>query len=164
MSKILLHSCCGPCTTYVNRWLCENDFQVTSLFYNPNIRPEEEFQKRLSAMRQYAAAVDLKLIYSTPKETETAPEVGNCQNCYEIRLTKAAATAKKLGYQLFSTTLLVSPYQKHELIKELGIKIGDAIGVKFFYNDFRIGFRQSQAMAKSLGLYRQKYCGCKEGG
>ena len=131
MKKILLHSCCGPCTTYVNQWLRENDFQVTSLFYNPNIRPEEEYQKRLAAMQQYAAAVGLKVIYSTPKETETFSracrqaglrfpiEIGDCQKCYEVRLTKTAEIAKELGISSFTSTLLVSPYQKHETLKKI---------------------------------------------
>lgn len=157
MSKLLLHACCGPCTAYVNQWLAENSFEVKGFFYNPNIRPREEYKQRLLTMEEYAAAVGLKVIYE-PNDLETAP--GQCRDCYRARLKKTAQKARELGFDRFSTTLLISPYQKHDLLKQMGEEIGLATGVAFYYHDFRPGFRQGQAMAKAMGLYRQKYCGC----
>jgi len=159
MTKILLHSCCGPCTTYVHKWLLDNNFEVKSLFYNPNIRPEDEYLKRLVAMEQYSNGNQLDVMYGTFSEKDRPP-IGECEKCYEVRLTKTAEIAKELGISSFTSTLLVSPYQKHETLKKIAKKIGDAIGVDFFYNDFRPGFRQGQQMARDLKLYRQKYCGC----
>jgi len=159
LSKILLHTCCAPCTTYVNKWLAENNFEVTGYFYNPNIRPQEEYQKRLLGMEFYAPKVGLKVIYEPFCEVER-PAKGCCENCYVVRLKKTAEQAKKLGFDCFTTTLLISPYQRIELIKEVGEKIAAEVGVEFFSQDFRQGFRQSQQMARELKLYRQKYCGC----
>lgn len=157
MPKILLHTCCGPCTTYTNEWLAENNFAVTGFFYNPNIQPQDEYEKRLAAMKSYADQVQLTVLYEA-KDTTT--QAKNCPQCYQVRLLKTAQIAKQQGFDCFSTTLLISPYQKHDLLKELAQKIGDEIGVKFYYNDFRVGFRKSQQMARDLKLYRQKYCGC----
>lgn len=155
--KILLHTCCGPCTTYVNQWLAENDFAVTGYFCNPNIRPQLEYEKRLLTMEYYATSVGLKVIF---ERNDFQIELGDCENCYRVRLTKTAQMAKERGLDCFSTTLLVSPYQNQELIKNLGSRIGEKEGINFFYRDFRPGFRQGQQMAKEMKLYRQKYCGC----
>ena len=157
MSKILLHVCCGPCATYVNKWLGENGFKVKGLFYNPNIRPEEEYERRLLTMEYYATAVGLKVIY---EENDVQTEPGACLECYRVRLKKTAVIAKRLGFDLFSTTLLISPYQKHDLFHQIGKEIGQNIGVPFYYQDFRIGYRESIKGSKEMGLYRQKYCGC----
>jgi epoxyqueuosine reductase len=157
LSKILLHTCCGPCTTYVNEWLQENNYEVTGYFYNPNILPQDEYERRLLTMEHYATVVGLKVFYE-PNDTRTLP--GECETCYVTRLRQTARKAKELGYDYFSTTLLVSPYQKHELLHELGEQIGVEEGVKFFYHDWRDGFRQGQNKAKEMNLYRQKYCGC----
>jgi predicted adenine nucleotide alpha hydrolase (AANH) superfamily ATPase len=181
LSKLLLHACCGPCTAYVNQWLAENGFEVKGFFYNPNIRPQAEYERRLLTMEHYAAAVGLEVIYEKEpanklrgsfSETETFSlacrqaglrfpiEPGDCENCYRVRLRRTAQKAKDLGFDLFSTTLLISPYQKHDLLKQMGEEIGLETGVAFYYHDFRPGFRQGQAIAKEMGLYRQKYCGC----
>lgn len=157
MSKILLHTCCGPCTTYVNQWLASHDFEVRGFFYNPNIRPKEEYERRLLTMEHYATAVGLKVIYE-PNDLQT--ELGDCANCYSLRLKKTAQFAKDNGWDCFSTTLLVSPYQDHELLKKVGEQISLEVGVEFFYHDFREGFREGQRMAREMKLYRQKYCGC----
>lgn len=157
MSKLLLHVCCAPCTISVNQWLGENGFEVKGLFYNPNIRPREEYERRLITMEYYSTSIGLKVI-NEPNDRELTP--GNCENCYRIRLQRAADYAKKIGHDFFSTTLLVSPYQKHEVIKGVGEEIAVESGVKFFYHDFREGFRAGQQKARELKLYRQKYCGC----
>lgn len=156
-SRVLLHTCCGPCTTYVNKWLGENGFEVKGYFYNPNIYPEDEYQRRLLTMEFYATVVGLKVIYE-PNDLRTA--AGECENCYRARLGKTAQKAKELSLEYFSTTLLISPYQKHDLLKQAGEEIGRKAGVKFFYRDFRIGYRESRRMAKEMKLYMQKYCGC----
>ncbi|MFH1826553.1 MAG: epoxyqueuosine reductase QueH [bacterium] len=157
LSKILLHTCCGPCTTYVNQWLSENSFEVTGFFYNPNIRPQQEYARRRSTMESYAGQVGLKVLFEQ-NDVETEP--GLCELCYVGRLRKTAERARELGFECFSTTLLISPYQKHELLKNLGEKIAVETGVKFFYHDFRPGFRAGQQAAREMKLYRQKYCGC----
>lgn len=158
MSKLLLHACCAPCTTYVHRWLMENDFEVEGLFYNPNIRPESEYQKRRATMQVYSAAVGLKVIYELNDQT-IDPE--NCEDCYRVRLEKTANLASLNGYQYFSTTLLISPYQKHALLKKVGEEVAAEYGVPFYYRDFREGYYESRRLAQAMQLYRQKYCGCK---
>ncbi len=157
MRKILLHACCGPCTTYVNKWLSENNFEVQGFFYNPNIQPQEEYERRHLAMEFYALKVGLKVIYE-PNDLQT--KTGDCENCYRIRLKKTAQFAKEEGFDCFSTTLLISPYQKHDLLKQIGEQVGREIGIEFFYHDFREGYRESRKMARELKLYMQKYCGC----
>jgi predicted adenine nucleotide alpha hydrolase (AANH) superfamily ATPase len=159
LSRILLHTCCAPCTTYVNKWLGENGFEVKGLFYNPNIRPQEEYERRLLTMEYYATAVGLKVIYESFLEDERPP-VGKCEICYKVRMRKAAEWTKKLGFEAFTTTLFISPYQKHDLLKEIGEEISSEFGVEFFYHDFSVGYRESIKTSKEIGLYRQKYCGC----
>ena len=157
MSKILLHTCCGPCTTYVNKWLQENNFTVTGFFYNPNIFPAEEYNKRREFMQRYADLVDLNVIYESHDQNSQA---GQCVGCYQHRLSKTAQRAKELSSDCFSTTLLISPYQKIDLIKEVGEEVGKRYNIAFFYKDFRDGYRESRQMSKDMSLYRQKYCGC----
>lgn len=108
-------------------------------------------------MEYYATAVGLKVIYE-PNDVKT--EGGNCENCYRTRLKKTARFAKELGFDCFSTTLLISPYQKHDLLRQVGEEAGSEFGVEFFYHDFRTGYRESRQMARELRLYMQKYCGC----
>lgn len=160
MSKLLLHTCCGPCTTYVYDQLQSADFEVKGFFYNPNIHPQSEYERRLLTMEHYATAVGLKVIYDREEDPALKPE--DCEKCYRVRLLKTAQYAVRLGFDCFSTTLLISPYQKHDLLKETGEKIALEIGVKFYYNDFRPGFAESRRMSKALKLYMQKYCGCVE--
>lgn len=157
MPKIFLHSCCAPCTIYVHQKLITDGFEVNSFFYNPNIRPRAEYEIRRQTMDQYARAVGLKVLFE-PNDRKTEP--GSCENCYLVRLNKTAAKAKELGFDYYSTTLLISPYQKHELLKEIGQKVGKEHGIEFYYEDFRAGFRPGQAIAREMDLYRQKYCGC----
>lgn len=157
MRKILVHSCCAPCTTYVYKTLKEEGFEIKGLFFNPNIRPQEEYERRHLTMENYAMRVGLKVIYE-PNDFKTEP--GNCENCYRVRLTKTAQIAKELNFDCFTTTLLISPYQKHDLFRQIGEEIGQGFGVKFYYKDFRVGYRESIKMSKEMKLYRQKYCGC----
>jgi hypothetical protein len=167
MAKLLLHTCCGPC--FLGTWEdIRNKFDVTNLFYNPNIQPEVEYWKRLDGLKLVAdgKSKEVVVLDYRPGEHRSAilglekrfPE--RCINCYALRLTKTAKEAKKLGFDLFSTTLLISPYQQHETLKNLGEKIACEVGVEFYYTDWRPLFREGQSLAKEKGIYRQRYCGC----
>jgi predicted adenine nucleotide alpha hydrolase (AANH) superfamily ATPase len=163
--KLLMHMCCAPCTTYPLTVLRTKNIDITGFFYNPNIHPLEEYNRRLETVKEYSRLVNLDVICIDGFMEDTwlnykGDGFSRCNMCYSIRLDKVASYAKENGYDAFTTSLLVSPYQKHELIKELGDKFAKKYGIEFYYEDFRIGFREGQAIAKELGLYRQKYCGC----
>ena len=157
MTRLLLHTCCAPCTTYVHRWFKESEFEVEGFFYNPNIQPTEEYQKRRRCMEYYSALSGLIVTYI---ENDREHEPGNCYLCYENRFRHAAQFAKANRFDLFTTTLLVSPYQKHDLIREIGRKIEREEGIGFLYHDLREGYYKGVELAKRYNLYRQKYCGC----
>jgi predicted adenine nucleotide alpha hydrolase (AANH) superfamily ATPase len=157
--------CCGPCSVYPISVLREEGVDIEGLFYNPNIHPYEEYLKRRENVGIFSELTGVNVNYiddfrQHEWENFSGPELQRCTMCYAIRLEKAAEYAKDKGYDAFSTTLLVSPYQKHELIKELGEKAAKKHGVDFYYRDFRPGFREGQKGAKEMNLYRQKYCGC----
>ncbi|CCO07228.1 epoxyqueuosine reductase QueH [Desulforamulus hydrothermalis] len=166
MKKILLHTCCGPCTIYPLAKLRQQEFEVYGLFYNPNIHPYTEFQKRLDQLAQYAGQQNLKVIFDDTYRLEeylqevVHREARRCQICYYMRLKKAAQMAKKGKFDAFSTTLLVSPFQKHDLIRQLGESLAEQYGIPFHYEDFRPGFPEAVAKSKELEMYRQQYCGC----
>lgn len=167
---ILLHSCCGPCLTgsypLLEKAVGKNK---TAVFWeNPNIHPFIEYQQRLEAFKIAARHFELDAIYG---ETVYGLEkflrgLNNefgqtrCAICYRMRLKAAAKAAAKAGISAFTTTLLISPYQDHELITKIGQEEAAQNGVNFYYLDFRPGFRGSHNAARELGLYRQKYCGC----
>jgi len=157
MKKLLLHTCCAPCATFVHEWLRQNAFEATGFFYNPNIYPEAEYDLRKKCLEQYQALSGLPVIYA---ENDERPEAGNCADCYERRLRKCARYGRAHQFDLFSTTLLISPYQKHELIKEIGARIAQEENIGFLYHDFRAGYHKGRELAKLYNLYRQKYCGC----
>ena len=172
--KILLHSCCGPCTLYPLRSLREEGFVVEGYFDNPNIHPYREFQSRLASYQAMADSTGLparieegyglasyiaalKGMEDTVYQAESA---ARCEVCYRIRLERAAELCAREGLELFTTSLLVSPYQHHDLIRETGERAARAHGLTFLYRDFRPGFREGQAEARGMGLYMQGYCGC----
>ena len=159
MNKVLLHACCAPCTTYVYNWLKKNEFSVSGYFYNPNIYPDEEYEKRKKCMEYYCAISDLPMTYV---EKDQKPEAGNCINCYEVRLRQTAKYGKANGFDFFATTLLISPYQQHELIIETGKRIAREEGIEFLAHDFRDEYHKSRELSIKYNLYRQKYCGCSE--
>ncbi len=163
--KLLLHMCCGPCSTYPLQELKKEDFFIQGLFYNPNIHPIEEHKKRKENVEKLSSIVNLPVIYSEDfrqQEWEGLEDKGasRCRGCYELRMEETARYAAENGFDAFTTSLLVSPYQQHELIRELCEFYAQKYGIAFIYRDFRPGFRQGQQMAKEMGLYRQKYCGC----
>jgi len=166
MARLLLHICCGPCATYPVPVLREQNHDITGYFYNPNIHPYSEYLKRQEALQQYAGQVDLPIIYDKAHDPnsylrETCfRESQRCRICYTLRLEQTARVARRGGYDYFTTTLLVSRMQKHDMIKEVGNTAASKYGVPFLYQDFREGFAQSGVLSRAMGLYRQQYCGC----
>jgi predicted adenine nucleotide alpha hydrolase (AANH) superfamily ATPase len=170
--KLLVHTCCAPCSTVFFKGLAQdiNDkiIEPHLFWYNPNIHPFTEYQSRRDSLAAFAQDEKLELIaedeYGLRKFISTlAGSYDNerrCILCYRMRLEKTARMALEKGYDAFSTTLLVSPYQKHDLIKQIGDECAVQLGIPFFYSDFRPLFREGQKMARERGRYMQKYCGC----
>lgn len=163
--KLLLHVCCGPCATYPLIVLSDEGIQVEGLFYNPNIHPLEEYNKRYENAKLLFDTKQLNLHFMDDFRQEEWEKfdktpMERCTMCYQLRFDRVAKYAKENGFDSFSTSLLVSPYQKHDLIIELCNNAAKKYNIDFYYKDFRPGFREGQSIAKFLGLYRQKYCGC----
>lgn len=177
-APLLLHSCCGPCASVsVPDWRADGA-DVTCLFFNPNIEPAVEYERRLSSMRRFAEAeaVPLRVLDAAEAGEETvraleawrdaADAVGpadreaRCRLCIVVRLFETARQAAALGYPRFSTTLSVSPYQLHDAIRESGLMAAATFGVEFVYRDQRSLFRRHYEESRRLDLYRQPYCGC----
>lgn len=165
--RLLLHTCCAPCLIYPLERLKEKGFEVTGLFYNPNIHPFSEYNNRKQAVADFSARVNAQVLYPEYNPAEFFQAVnqkednpGRCSICSTLRLKKTAQIAKEKGFEYFSTTLLVSPYQDQELLKKIGNDIAKQDGIEFYYEDFRRGFRKAHDEAKVKGLYRQNYCGC----
>jgi predicted adenine nucleotide alpha hydrolase (AANH) superfamily ATPase len=167
--KLLLHTCCGPCFLGVWTELGEHSDTQTELYYfNPNIQPDEEWRKRKENLEKAVAgkSVTLHLGEYEPKRHLQAISgqeddfPGRCPNCYRLRLSETAKFAKENGFDAFSTTLLVSPYQQHDKLIEIGEEIAKELDITFYYSDWRPYFRGGQEEAKQQGIYRQRYCGC----
>jgi predicted adenine nucleotide alpha hydrolase (AANH) superfamily ATPase len=174
--KILLHSCCAPCSSHVISYLTKY-FDITILYYNPNISPKEEYEKRKFEQIRLIKEIDKinkidiidcdydnDLYESKIKGYEDCPERGErCTICFNLRLSKTAKLAKELNYDYYRSTLTVSPYKNSKLINEIGEKLGKEIGIKWLYSDFKKenGYKHSIDLSKKYGLYRQDYCGCK---
>lgn len=166
MAKILLHACCGPCAVFPLQHLKENNFDIMGHFYNPNIHPFTEWQKRMDNFRQYADQQGLRHIIEDNYDLEgflqkvVHREAQRCRYCYAMRLARTAQVARKGKFDAFTTTLLVSPFQKHQLIKETGEAMAAKYNIPFLYIDFRPGFKDAYLQAKGQGQYTQQYCGC----
>lgn len=166
MTSVLLHSCCGPCAAYVAKSLREKALEVTAFWYNPNIHPFSEHERRLEAIQTLSRAIGLSLVINEGYDmlkyfrSVVGHESDRCPDCYRLRLSRTAAVANQRGFDAFTTTLLISPYQNHELIHKIGGELGREWGVEFHYSDFRPGFRESHRLSRELGLYHQGYCGC----
>ena len=165
--KLLLHTCCAPCSVYCVKTLKEENIDITSYWYNPNIHPFKEYQARRDCLKVYAEKININAIFEDEYGLDefcknVVDDLENrCSNyCYRVRLEQTAKYAKENGYDAITTTLFVSPYQKHEVIKEMLEEIAEKYELEFVYRDFREGFREGQAKARELGLYMQKYCGC----
>ncbi len=163
--RILVHICCAPCFTYPHERLVGEGHDVTGFFFNPNIHPYSEYKKRMESLEKYAELKGTRIIYKNDYDIESylRGALGahdRCEFCYDMRLKETAAAAKSLGFEAFTTTLLISPYQKHDVLASAGKKIADEYGIGFYYEDFMPGYGKSREMARALDLYMQKYCGC----
>lgn len=163
--KVLLHICCGPCSIYLLQDLKKENHEVTGYWYNNNIHPYTEYKNRLESLNQYAKNMQIHIVYKEQYElreflVNTINNPQRCSYCYKTRLEETVKYAKENGYEAFSTTLLVSPYQDHNCIKKLSEELSKKYNVYFIYKDYRLGFREGQKVAKTNNLYMQKYCGC----
>lgn len=167
--KLLLHICCAPCGIYPFKELLKNpDTQVKGFYFNPNIHPREEYLRRRSAVEAYSRDNNLEVIYPDydpdyffRKIADSKETPARCRLCWQMRLEETASYAKQNSLDAFSTTLLISPYQDHLVIKKIGQDLAARFKINFYYQDFRTGFRASQDEARGHNLYRQKYYGCK---
>ena len=162
-----MHTCCAPCSVYCIDTLRKEQIEPTLYWYNPNIHPYTEYKQRRDCLKEYSTQISIDTIFEEDYGLqEFCKHVienlkNRCRNyCYQIRLEQTAKYAKEHGYDTFTTTLLVSPYQNHEVIKQIGETLAKTYGIDFLYRDFRVGFKEGQAKAREIGLYMQKYCGC----
>ena len=167
MKKVLMHTCCAPCSIYCIDSLRAEDIDPTIFWYNPNIHPYIEYKARRDCLRDYCEKIKIKNIFIEEYGLDefcknVINDVPNrcVKYCYKKRLTQTVRYAARHGYDAFTTTLLVSPYQKHDELKQVCENLAQLSGVDFLYRDFRVGFREGQAKARELGMYMQKYCGC----
>ncbi len=172
---LLLHSCCAPCSSYVLEYLSEY-FRITVLYYNPNISPEKEYEARVEEQKRLIAELPVKhpvsflagayepdAFYSAVKGLEQCPEGGDrCTVCYKMRLQEAAETAKKGGFDYFTTTLSISPLKDAERLNSIGATLAEEYGLSYLFSDFKKknGYKRSTELSAQYGLYRQDYCGC----
>ncbi len=167
--NVLTHICCAPCFTYPHKRLLEEGHEVVGFFYNPNIHPLTEYRARLHALQRYTALKSVEVIYRDeyPLEEFIRGQLRTidegkirCEFCYDIRLSETARMAKERGFDAFTSTLLESRHQPHDLIVTKAQKASKEHDIPFFYEDFRTGWKESIKISKDLDLYRQKYCGC----
>jgi len=164
--KILLHTCCAPCSIYPLEQMRSSGHEVTGYFYNHNIHPYLEYQKRKETLRQFSEQVTLPMLYRDDYDLEdflaavADKPAQRCSYCYASRLNATAAVAAESGFEAFSTSLLYSRYQRHDEIRELGDQLARQYGIEFYYEDFRKGWQEGIRISKEMGLYRQQYCGC----
>lgn len=162
----LLHICCAPCANQCIDVLRQEGEAVTGFWYNPNIHPFTEYRSRRNCLQEYAATIALPLVLRDeyalrPFVRAVAEDIAHrCVKCYEMRLFAAADYAAANGYDAFTSSLFISPYQNHELMREVAERAADAYHVRFLYRDFRPYFKAGQERARELGFYMQKYCGC----
>ena len=161
-----MHICCGPCLIYPLKVMRSEGISVTGFFYNPNIHPYTEFKKRMEAMEVYARAEGLTVVSEVGYDIEEFMrrvawhEDERCAICYEIRLRKTAQMAKDSGFDAFTTTLLYSKYQRHDLLVHIADIVAMDVGIEFLYRDFREGWQEGREKSRELDMYQQKYCGC----
>lgn len=164
--KLLLHICCAPCSAACIKVLREENIYVDGYWYNPNIHPFKEYDSRIKALKEYSKAINLNVIYDDyyglkdfVKNTVSIID-NRCGYCYLSRMQKVAKYAHDNGYDAFSTTLLISPYQNHDLIKNVCEKLSRKYNIQFLYKDFRPYYELGREIFRKTGFYMQKYCGC----
>lgn len=164
--SILLHTCCAPCLIAPYYKLKGEGYEISSFWYNINIHPYTEYRQRRETLEAFALQEGFELIlrdeYGLQQFVKAVADniPGRCSFCYETRLDATAKLAAERGFDAFSTTLLYSRYQKHELIRQIAEKCGEKYGVAFYYEDFRPLWDEGIRLSKEAGMYRQKYCGC----
>ena len=164
--KALLHICCANCAIYPINQMREEGLEVMGFFYRHNIHPYSECLRRQEALEAYAEKINLKVIYQEGYDLEgfiqnvAFRESERCNYCYHDRLKSTALLARRGKFDYFSSTLLYSKHQQHELIRSMGESIGKSVGVPFLYHDYREGWKEGIECSKQMGLYRQQYCGC----
>ena len=164
--RLLLHICCAPCSVMCIETLRAEGIEPTGFWYNPNIHPVTEYKARKNTLTKYAADIHLRLIVKNEYGLRNFIDhvyphyESRCGYCYLCRLEETARFAAENGYDSFSTTLLISPYQNHELIIKTAQAMAKKYHVTFLYRDFRPYFKEGQEKARAMGLYMQKYCGC----
>lgn len=172
---LLLHSCCAPCSSYCIEYLSEY-FKITVLYYNPNIYPQEEYEKRVLEQQEFIKKFPVKntvsfieghydtnRFYETVKGYEKCQEGGErCFLCYRLRLEETAKYAVNKGFDYFTTTLSISPLKNATKLNEIGLEIARKYGIKYLYSDFKKknGYKRSSEISNEYGMYRQNYCGC----
>lgn len=164
MSDIVLHICCAPCALYPFKQLKKEGFNITGFFYNPNIHPYKEYEKRRDCVKNYLFELDIHFSNKYPLEEYLVSALNNmgtrCYRCYVMRLEESARFAAGMKISAITTTLLYSKYQKHDWIKEAGKKIESQYNIEFIYRDFRDGWKWGVGYSRFLDMYRQPYCGC----
>ncbi len=164
--NLLLHICCAPCSNMCIETLRGDGIEPVGFWYNPNIHPFTEYRARRNCLREYAGDIGLRLLEQNdyglrPFVREVAGDIdGRCVKCYEMRLGRTAQYAADHGFDAFTSSLFISPYQKHDLMRRVAEDAAARFGVQFLYRDFRPLFKAGQARARELGFYMQKYCGC----
>ncbi len=164
--NLLMHICCAPCANRPLASLQQAGHRVTGFWYNPNIHPFTEYRSRRDTVRAYLEEIGVPLIEQNdyalrPFVREVADDIAHrCVKCYEMRLRQTAQTAKEQGFDGFTSSLFISPYQNHELMRQVAQQAAEDFDVAFFYEDFRPLFRDGQDFAREHGFYMQKYCGC----
>lgn len=166
--RILLHICCGPCATYTVKRLRERGWEVTGHWFNPNIHPFSEHERRRETLAQYAEEIGLAVIWEPEYELPAffRAVVGHerhgerCAICYQLRLERTSRVAGQRGFDALTTTLLISPYQDQSAIRCIGAELAETYGVSFYFENFRRGFAEHYDLARRHGLYMQRYCGC----
>lgn len=164
--NVLLHICCANCAIYPVSKLRDAGHEVAGYFFNHNIHPYQEYRKRLEAVEEYAIKTDLEVVYKDEYLLEdflaqVASEPANrCTYCYQSRLKQAAEYAANKGFDAFTSSLLYSRYQNHEMICKMGEELSNHYGIIFLYEDYRVGWQEGIKTSKEMGLYRQQYCGC----
>ena len=171
---LLLHACCAPCSSYCIEYLNEH-FEISLLFYNPNIYPSDEYDHRVSELRRLVSEMGLSIpvlecendtesFYALARGRENVREGGvRCFDCYRLRLEKTAQLAKEGGFDYFTTTLSISPLKNSAKLREIGLELEEKYAVKNLPSDFKKkeGYKRSIELSKKHGLYRQDYCGCE---
>ena len=166
MKKLLLHVCCAHCAAYTVEYWRQRGYEVSALWYNPNIHPYTEHQNRLEAMKTLTQKMNLPLTISEGYDMieyfrrVVGHESERCRHCFRLRLSKTAETAREKNFSAFTTTLLISPHQKHDLLRKIGEELSEEKGIEFLYADLRKHYSDSRHLTKPLDIYRQQYCGC----